>query len=104
MVLGSLMWKRLLRFSMVSDMSSLAQKRLECYSKEEFVEAMAKLAERYPAVFKHFVLHELRETKQYSPFNRDDERNKYIELSKEDLELFKNEKDSGRSDPGLDQE
>lgn len=69
-------------------MTSLDQKRLECYDKEDFVKALSKLAEQYPAVFKHFVLSELREAKKYSPFNRDDERNKYIELSSQDMEYF----------------
>lgn len=69
----------------------MSKERLECYEKEHFVEALTKLSKEYPAVFKWFVLEELRLTKPYSPFNRDDERNKYIELSKRDLELLKGE-------------
>ncbi len=70
-------------------MKSLSQKRLECYDKEDFVKALTKLSEQYPAVFKHFVLEELRNIKEYSPYFHDDERNKYIELSESDMEYLK---------------
>jgi hypothetical protein len=71
----------------------VSKERLECYDKEHFVEALAKLNKEYPTVFKWFVLEELRLTKPYSPFNRDDERNKYIEWSDNDLQ-FLNKKDT----------
>jgi hypothetical protein len=54
----------------------VSKERLECYDKEHFVEALAKLSKKYPTVF-----------------NRNDERNKYIEWSDNDLQ-FLNKKDT----------
>jgi hypothetical protein len=70
------------------------------YPKEEVYAALLRFKEQYPAAYKAFFLYYLE--KPFSPFDREP----ILFLNEEDTEkLFgnKNEKDSGRSDPRLDQ-
>lgn len=69
---------------------------LKEYSLEQIIQALEKVKEEYPAVYKHFfyakldpeMYHAIMHVK-YSPFNRNDPRNSRI--TKADLEYLKGE-------------
>lgn len=55
------------------------------YSKEQVYNALVRLKDQYPAVYKHFFLYELE--KPFNPF----ERQSFLVISEQDAELLKGE-------------